>query len=116
MIFDLGDRREGNLDDLSIRDLNLYAGCREGLSGFHATNCPAHTPAVGCNDLDVIFAIKWLQGCERFGYLQGKFPPRFGILPFTRPEVYRSLTDATGKVDLAYRNLPVYSLNNAENR
>lgn len=75
MIFDLGDRRERNLDDLSIRDLNLYTGRREGLGGLHTANCSAHAPAVGGNNLNVIFAVKWLQGCERFGYLQGKFLP-----------------------------------------
>ncbi len=75
MIFDLGDRRERDLDDLSIRDLNLYAGCGESLGGFHTSNCSAHAPAVGCDDLHVIFAVKWLQGCERFGDFQGKFLP-----------------------------------------
>jgi len=35
-------------------------------------------------------------------------------MPLTRPEVYRATASATGKQDLAYRNLSVYSSHNAE--
>ncbi len=116
MIFDLCDRREWNLDDLSVGDLNLYARCGEGLGGLHAPNCSTNAPAVGRNDLYIVFAVKWLQSRERFSYFHGNFLPVLGILPFTRPEVYRSLADATGKVYLAYRNLSVYSSDNDKNR
>ena len=113
MIFDLGDCREGNLYDLSIGALNLYAGSREGLGGFHAANCTAYAPAVSGDYFHVVLAIQWLQGCERFCYLQVDFLPGSNM-PLTGPEVYRTAANATGKQYLAYRNLSVYSSHNAE--
>lgn len=75
MIFDLSDRRERYLYYLTVGALDLYAGSREGLGGFHAANCAADAPAVSGDDLYVVFAIEWLQGCERFCYLHVNFLP-----------------------------------------
>jgi len=91
VILDLSDRREGDLHDVAICDLNLDAGCGESLGGFHAANCATHAPAVRCDDLHVVLAVEWLQGCERLRYFHCLLLPRLGILPFTSPEVYRSL-------------------------
>ena len=82
MVLDLGDAREWNLHNISIRDLNLHARCGERLGGLHAPNCPAHASAVCCDDLYVVFAVKWLQSRERFSYFHGKLPPRVGYLAF----------------------------------
>ena len=57
MIFDLGDGREGDLHDLAIRGFDLHAGSGERLGGLHAFNGSTHSPAVGCNNLDVVFAV-----------------------------------------------------------
>jgi hypothetical protein len=75
MILYLGDCREGNLYDLSVGALNLYAGSCEGLGGFHAANCAAYAPAVSGDNFHVVLAIQWLQGCERFCYLHVNFLP-----------------------------------------
>jgi len=71
MILNLRNCREWYFDYLSIRTLNLYAGSGECLGGFHALNCAAHTPSVDRDDLNVIFAVKWLQSCQCLGYFHG---------------------------------------------
>jgi hypothetical protein len=112
MILYLGDCREGNLYDLSVGALNLNAGSREGLGGFHAANCAADAPAVSGDDFHVVLAIQGLQGCERFCYLHVNFL-RLKYASYASG----SLPDhasATGKQDLAYRNLSVYSSHNAK--
>lgn len=68
MVFDLGDGGKRDLDNLPVRNLNLDAWSREGLGGFHAPNFAAHASAISSNDLHVVFTVKWLQSCERFGY------------------------------------------------
>jgi hypothetical protein len=75
VILDLGDGGKRDFNDLSVGDLNLYAWSREGLSGFHAANCAAYAPAVRGDYFHVVFAIQWLQGCERFCYLHVNFLP-----------------------------------------
>ena len=93
MVFNLRDGGKRDLYDLPVRNLHLYAGSREGLGSFHASNCAAHAPAISRNNLHVVFAVKWLQGCQRFGYFHGSkiLPESLGdILPFTAPEVYRA--------------------------
>jgi hypothetical protein len=69
MILDLSNGGKRDLYDLSVGALNLHAGSREGLGGFHAANRTAYAPAVCGDDFHVILAIEWLQGCERFCYL-----------------------------------------------
>lgn len=75
VIFDLGDRREGDLYDLAIGAFDLHAGSGECLGGFHTFNCSAHSPSVSCNNLDVVFTVKRLQRRECFGYLHRPRPP-----------------------------------------
>ena len=112
MIFDLSYCREGNLNDLSVGALNLYAGSREGLGGFHAANCAADAPAVSGDYFHVVLAIQWLQGCERFCYLHVSFL-RLKYASYA-PGSLPNTANATGKQYLAYRNLSVYSSHNAE--
>ncbi len=76
MIFDLGDRREGDFHDLAVGGFDLYAGSGERLGGLHASYCSAHSPAVSRNNLDVVFAVKRLQCCECLGYFHRPRPPR----------------------------------------
>jgi hypothetical protein len=75
VILDLGNGGERNLYDLSVGALNLNAGSREGLGGFHAANRAANAPAINGDDFHVVFAIQWLQGRERFCYLHVNFLP-----------------------------------------
>lgn len=117
MILDFGNRRKGDFYDLTVGALNLYAGSREGLGGLHATDCPSHPPAIRGDNLHVVFAIKWLQSCERFSYFHNLHPlPRPLLLELgSNIALYLAgsllnLTDATENHDLAYRNLSVYSL------
>ena len=104
MILDLSDGGKRDLDNLPVRDLNLDAGCREGLGCLHALDFPAHAPAIGRDDLHVIFSVKWLQCRKRLGYLHSN------VLPRTYLACYQpgSLPSATAKRYLAYRNLSVY--------
>lgn len=60
MVFDFGYSREGYLYDLAVGTLNLDAGSRQGLSGFHAPHCSPHSPPVRRNDLNVVFTVKGL--------------------------------------------------------
>ena len=75
MILDLRNRGKGDFHDLSISDLDFDAGRGEGLGRFHAPHCATHSPAVGRNDLDIVFTVKGLQGRERFGYFHTDVPP-----------------------------------------
>jgi len=75
VVFDLRDRRERNLHDLAICNLDLYAGSGEGLGGFHAANCSTHAPPVGRYDLYIVLAIKGLQSCECLGDFHNSVPP-----------------------------------------
>ena len=86
MIFDLGDRREGDFYDLATGGFHLHAGSGECLGGLHASNRSAHSPAVSCNDLDVVFAVKRLQRCECLGYFHRLRPPWVNM-PLSGPEV-----------------------------
>ena len=79
VILDLRNRRERNLHDLTVRNLDLDAGSREGLSRLHAANRTTHPPAVRCNDLYVVFAVKRLQRCECFGYFHGDVLPEISV-------------------------------------
>lgn len=73
MIFDLGDGGKRDLYDLPARNLDLHARRGEGLGCFHAPNFTAQPPPIDRNDLDVVLPVKWLQGCECFGYLHLEF-------------------------------------------
>jgi hypothetical protein len=75
MIFDLCNGREGDLYDLAIGGLDLHTGSGESLGGLHAANCPAHSPAVGRYNLDVVLAVKRLQRRECLGYFHRPGPP-----------------------------------------
>lgn len=75
MIFDFGDRREWDLHDLAVGALDLDAGSGERLGGFHAFNCAAHSPAISCNNLDVVFTVKRLQRRECLSYFHRPRPP-----------------------------------------
>ncbi len=66
VVFDFGDGRKRYLDDLAACALNLYAGRRQGLRGFHAADDAAHALTIDGYDLNVVFAVQWLQGCQRF--------------------------------------------------
>ena len=68
MIFDLGDGGKRDLYNLPARNLDLHARRCEGLGCLHASNRTSHPPAIGRNDLDVVLAVEWLQGCECLGY------------------------------------------------
>ncbi len=74
-MFDFGDRREGDLHDLAVGAFHLHAGCGERLGGFHTFNCSAHSAAISCNNLDVVFTVKRLQRCECLGYFHRPRPP-----------------------------------------
>lgn len=114
MIFDLGDRREGDLNDLAVGAFDLHAGSGERLGGFHAFNSAAHTLAIGGNNLDVVLTVKRLQRCECLGYFHRPRPPWVNM-PFSAQEVHRTHWNATGKHDLAYRTCPCILRLNANN-
>jgi hypothetical protein len=109
VIFDLCDRWERDLYYLAIRDLDFYAGRREGLGRLHAPHGATYPPAISRNDLDVIFTVKWLQSRECLGNFHRHVLLDISNMPFQKPEVYRTGLYATGKHDLAYRTLSVYS-------
>ena len=67
VIFNLSDRRKGNLDDLAVRAFYLHAWGGECLSGLHAPDNTAHALAVNRHDLDIVFAIQRLKGRKCFG-------------------------------------------------
>ena len=114
MIFDLGDGREGDLHDLTIGTFDLYAGSSEGLGSLHASHGSAHSPAVRCNDLDVVLAVKRLQRRECFGYFHRRILPTQICLLVGRKSIVQP--DATGNHDLAYRTCPCILRLNANNR
>jgi len=105
VIFNLGDRRKGNLDDLSVCDLNLDARSGEGLGGLHAANFASHAPAVRGNNLHVVFAVKRLQRGECFGYLHNEGPPDLKYAFYAVGSLPSPL-NATGKRHLAYTTCP----------
>jgi len=70
VIFNLGNRREWNLYDLTVGAFDLHTRRGQGLSCFHTFNRAAHSLAIGSNNLDVVLAVKGLQRGECFGYLQ----------------------------------------------
>jgi hypothetical protein len=89
MILDLRYGREGNFHDLPVRDLDLYAGRREGLGGLHASHRPAHSPAIRRDDLHVVLAVQGLERCECFGDFHNKTSWMPIIIAFAWPKVYR---------------------------
>lgn len=68
VIFDFGDLGKGDLYNFAVCTFHLDARCGEGLSGFHAAYHAAHALAVNRNNLNVVFAVKWLQGSQGFSY------------------------------------------------
>jgi len=66
VVFNLGDRGKGYLYDLAVRAFYLYAWGGECLSGFHAPDNAPHALSVNSHDLDIVFAVQWLKGCECF--------------------------------------------------
>src|SRR6266850_3645143 len=66
VVFNLGDGRKGYLDDLAVRAFYLHARGSECLSGLHAPDNAPHALSVNRHDLDIVFAVQWLQGCECF--------------------------------------------------
>lgn len=66
VVFNLGDRRKGYLDDLAVRALYLHAGGGECLSGLHAPDNAPHALAVNRHDLDIVFAVQRLKGRKCF--------------------------------------------------
>lgn len=68
VILDLGDRRKRYLHYLPVRAFHLDAGSCESLSGFHAANDAPHALAIHRYNLNIIFSVQRLQGCEGFSY------------------------------------------------
>ena len=89
VIFDFGDCWEGDLHDLAVGAFDLHAGSGERLCGFHTFDCSPHSPAVRCNNLDIVFTVERLQCCECFGYLHRHIPPWVNM-PLSDPEVHRT--------------------------
>jgi len=79
MIFDLGDRREGDFDYLSVRAFHLYAWSSECLSGFHAANNAPHSLAVNRYNLDITFTVQGLQRRECLCDFHVTIPPKFTV-------------------------------------
>jgi hypothetical protein len=63
---DFSDRRERDLNNLAVGAKHFDARSRESLSSFHAPNSTPYSPTVGGDDLDIVFAIKGLQGRQSF--------------------------------------------------
>lgn len=89
MIFDLGDGREGDLHDLTVRTFDLHTGSGKRLGGLHAANGSTHSSAIGCDDLDVVLAVKRLQRRECLGYFH-RCVLRESNMPLSGPEVHRT--------------------------
>src|SRR2546423_1032002 len=64
VVFNLGDSRKGYFDDLAVRAFYFHAWGGECLSGFHAPDNAPHALSVNRHDLDIVFAVQWLKGCE----------------------------------------------------
>ncbi len=86
VVFNLGDRRKGYLDDLAVRAFYLHAWGGEGLSGFHAPDNAPHALAVKRHDLDIVFAVQRLKGrkcfCDFHVYLFSEVQNAFGTQTF----------------------------------
>jgi hypothetical protein len=95
VIFNLGDGREGDFYDLAVGGFNLHARSGERLGGLHASHCSAHSPAVSCNNLDVVFAVQRLQRCECLGYFH--VASSYVNMPLSRPEVHRAYQECNRK-------------------
>lgn len=79
MIPNLGDRWERDFDDFTVRTFDFDARCGERLGGFQAVYGSTYSTAIGRYDFNVRFAVKGLQGCQGFSYLQV-------IVAFPRPK------------------------------
>ena len=114
MILDLGYRRKGYLHNLASRDLDLDAGRGESLGGLHASNCSAHAPAIGRNDLNIVLAVKWLQSRECLGNFHNSILPDAWLsiacldsdIALYAARSLITQANATGKHYLAYRTCP----------
>ncbi|MDT4966335.1 MAG: hypothetical protein QOJ64_1072 [Acidobacteriota bacterium] len=84
MVYDFGDGREWDLDDLAITTFDLDTGGSQRLGGLHASNNAAYAIAVAGDDFDVVFAVERAQGCEGFCYFHWFFP-RFLLMLTTSP-------------------------------
>ena len=86
VVFNLGDRRKGYLDDLAVRALYLHAGGGECLGGLHAPDNAPHALTVNRHDLDIVFAVQRLKGrkcfCDFHVYLFSEVQNRFGTQTF----------------------------------
>lgn len=89
MILDFGDGGKGDLHDLAVGAFDLDAGSGERLGGLHAFHCSAHSPAIDCNNLDVVLAVKRLQRRECLGYFHRDFLPASNM-PVSGAEVHRT--------------------------
>ena len=68
VILDLGNGRKRYLDDFPTRTLYFYAGRGQGLRRFHALHDTPDPLTIYRDDLDVVFAVKRLQGRQGFSY------------------------------------------------
>src|SRR5258705_5747630 len=101
MVFNLRDRGKRYLNYFPIRTLHFYTWGRKNLSGFHAVYGSSHACAIGCNDLNVIFPVKWLQGRQRFGDYHS-----FLLLPIAQLEdPMKTLKTLLANVQEVYRGL-----------
>lgn len=129
MVFNLGDRGKGYLDDLAVRAFYLHAWGGEGLSGLHAPDNAPHALSVNRHDLDIVFAVQRLKGrkcfCDFHVYLFSEVQTPLGhrLFEYSRdiapedggclsrvqywptPSKPGATLNATGKLHLAYRRL-----------
>jgi hypothetical protein len=61
VVFYFGDCGKWDFNDLAIGTFNFDTRSGQGLGGFHAPNCAAHTPAVARYNFDIIFAVEQLE-------------------------------------------------------
>lgn len=66
MVLDLGNSGKRYLNDLAISAFYLDAWGCECLSGFHAPDNAPHALAINSYNLDIVFAVKRLQGRKCF--------------------------------------------------
>jgi hypothetical protein len=76
VVFDFGYCRKRYFDYLTVGAFHFYAGGGEGLSSFHAANDSAHAYAIYRYDLNIVLAVKGLQGSKCFGNFH-VIPPGF---------------------------------------
>lgn len=62
VVYDFGDDRERNFDDLAVGALDFDARRGQRLRHLHTVNDATYALAVGRDDLDIVFAVEGFQG------------------------------------------------------